>query len=232
MRSLVFIFLFFNLNIILGQVLYNAPYIFPSTVLPVSIYSTSPVRLITKVSTSSWAFRVNTSFTVNAAAYSIYLTNCNGYQGNAISPTPRIFIDTFKVGTLNPGIYTVYLKSNISKGTASCNIDTFSTANFTFQVLEGIDPVDVGIYESTVDPLNFTFLPNPVLDELEINFNQQEQHPIHLQLFDLFGQLVYEERFTINNNKKKIDLRFLKSGIYSLKLHHNYSEKVIKLLKE
>ncbi len=230
MRFILLIFSCLFTTLILSQASQNPPYLFPSSVLPVPIYSTSPIKLITKVTTSHWATRINTGFTVNASAYSVNLESCYGY-GISIPTAPRDFIDTFKIGTLSPGTYTAYFKPQISYSLTVCNVDTFSTANFTFQVLEGIDPIDVGINESKVDQLNFTFLPNPVLDELEINFNQQEQHPIHFQLFDLFGQVVYEERFITNHNKKKIDVSFLQSGVYYLQFKNGTSELVKKLIK-
>jgi hypothetical protein len=230
MYKLYIILFILQFELLLSQSSHYPPTIGNSTVLPSSIYSTTPIRIVTSIFTNNWSLRVNKSFTLSPNIFIVNLENCVGY-GNVIGTAPRIHIDTFKIGNLPAGTYTAYLKSNISNGTTVCNIDTFSTANFTFQVLEGVDPIDVGINESKVDPLNFSFLPNPVFDELEVNFNQQEQHPIHLQLFNLFGQIVYEERLITNETKKKMDVRFLKSGVYYLQFKNGTSELVKKLIK-
>lgn len=228
MRILFLLVPFLILQIAHSQ-LPQPAFIFPSTISPVALYSTTPVVIITKIATNNWATRVNTSFSVNPQSFNIYLNVCFGY-GNQYGVAPRIFTDTFKVGALPPGTYTVNFSPKVAYSLVSCSLASISNTVFTFEVSSST-PVDVGINESNIHPLNFSFLPNPVFDELEVNFNQQEQHPIHLQLFNLFGQLVYEERFIINETKKKIDVRFLKSGVYYLKLPNGTSELVKKLIK-
>lgn len=228
MRILLLIFHFFILQIAYSQ-LPQPAFIFPSTISPVTLYSTTPVVIITKIATNNWATRVNTSFSVNLQSYNIYLNGCFGY-GNQYGLAPRIFTDTFKIGALPPGTYTVNFSPKVAYSLVSCSLASISNTVFTFEV-SSATPVDVGINESKVDLLNFSFLPNPVFDDLEVNFNQQEQYPIHLQLFDLFGRLVYEEKFMTNNNKKKIDLKFLKSGVYYLQFKNGTSELVKKLIK-
>ena len=74
---------------------------------------------------------------------------------------------------------------------------------------------------------SLTLIPNPIEDNLTIRFSYSEDGKVNI--YDELGKLQYQEKF-INN--KKIDLSFLRAGIYFLNLESKnkvYIEKIIKI---
>ena len=67
--------------------------------------------------------------------------------------------------------------------------------------------------------------PNPVQDYLTIKVNEENKCETEIQIFDIKGNLMYRVPY---NKIQKIDLSFLRSGIYFVKIG-NTTKKVIKL---
>ena len=66
-----------------------------------------------------------------------------------------------------------------------------------------------------------TIYPNPATNEINVNFTiHQEDAPIQMQIFDVLGRLVFEEKIqaSIGLHQKEIDIQHYERGIYFLKL--------------
>lgn len=61
--------------------------------------------------------------------------------------------------------------------------------------------------------------PNPILSELNIEFNETEDHLFKLDLFDLSGKSVYSQTFCKGD---KINLSNIPKGIYQITIYDNY----------
>lgn len=64
----------------------------------------------------------------------------------------------------------------------------------------------------------FTLYPNPVVDELTIEYNEAWDTRFNLDLFDLSGKLVNSRTFCPG---AKIDLSYLHQGLYSIIIYNN-----------
>lgn len=72
--------------------------------------------------------------------------------------------------------------------------------------------------------------PNPIKDKLQIEFQNEAAQETKLNITNSLGQLVY---FSNNpNQKQEINLNFLPSGIYYLKIQTNSEQRIFKIVKE
>ena len=88
----------------------------------------------------------------------------------------------------------------------------------------------VGINNRTINENIVSLFPNPFQDRLNITFDSDVFYKIRLRITNTLGQIVYSK----NNleQKQEIDLRFLPSGVYFIKLQNNSEQKVFKLIKD
>jgi len=82
--------------------------------------------------------------------------------------------------------------------------------------IDNFDPTQLGI----------SVYPNPVLDHIFIE-SQNEQIE-HILLLDLAGKVVV--RNNIQTNSYRLDLGFIKPGIYILRVTSDYGEKSVKII--
>jgi hypothetical protein len=80
----------------------------------------------------------------------------------------------------------------------------------------------------------FSVYPVPVRQDLVIELLDAERAPLHIQISDLQGRIVFDEKVgSISGNfHKSIDARFLKDGMYILKAatgNHIYTQRFVKL---
>ena len=80
---------------------------------------------------------------------------------------------------------------------------------------------------------NIQIYPNPVQDELNLNFSSEFQGgPVQIQVFDLLGRQMMQSNVSISDNKShKIDATNLNSGIYFVKLNHSNKNHVHRFIK-
>lgn len=83
-----------------------------------------------------------------------------------------------------------------------------------------------GYFEKTTD-ISFLISPNPANSKLQISASAKISK---LKLFDLLGKELLSQ--TISDYKKEIDIRFLSSGIYFLRLQTKQGSVVKKFIKE
>lgn len=78
------------------------------------------------------------------------------------------------------------------------------------------------------------FYPNPVSDNVSIEFTADENESTSISIFDITGRVIIEKEFdsTKGINSFEINTQGMTSGVYVLKLKGNGSEKSLKLMKE
>ena len=90
---------------------------------------------------------------------------------------------------------------------------------------DGTDGVNEDNSEAMARP--YTFYPNPVNDQLRMEFSPDVQ-PAQVELYDLQGRLVHTQR----NNLERIDMSQLPAGTNTMRIimedGKGYSDKVVK----
>ncbi len=82
----------------------------------------------------------------------------------------------------------------------------------------------------TADDLHLTLYPNPVYNQMNISFINPGLSEIHIYLTNILGQNIYSHLYKLNNReieKLKINVDFLKQGMYILKINGMLNGKVI-----
>jgi len=75
--------------------------------------------------------------------------------------------------------------------------------------------------------INFNIYPNPAEDQLLISTDDLDNYTI--KIYNLLGKNMLEK---INSNSKTLDISFLESGVYFLKISKGNNQKTIKLIKK
>ena len=81
--------------------------------------------------------------------------------------------------------------------------------------------VDAALSNNEIENNSFNYFPNPVVDKLEI----QSDNPLDIKLYNLSGMLIKSYNGLINQT---IDLSYLSSGTYILKINNYQYRKLIK----
>ena len=170
------------------------------TVLPQSPSATTPVTVITRATTSTMGLKVSSSFSVNQGANSI---NVQGCYSNSMLTALKTYVDTFLIGTLQPGVYAVNFTATESSTATACIPVSTNSSSVSFTV----SGVSTGIPQRQLTG-DLTIFPNPVRDKLffdpEVSFQRVE-------LYSSTGLLI--KRVELGTGKDA-DLGFLSDGIY------------------
>ena len=78
-------------------------------------------------------------------------------------------------------------------------------------------------------PLNI--YPNPAQNEFYVELDSKTNTPITLNVYNSFGQLQITETYLQSEERKKIDIEKLNSGIYSLEVIFDNERKIQKIIK-
>jgi hypothetical protein len=73
--------------------------------------------------------------------------------------------------------------------------------------------------------------PNPSKDNIYVNLHKQINTPIIVNLFNSFGQLILTESYFQEDERKKINIEKLSSGIYSLEVIYDDKRNIQKIIK-
>jgi hypothetical protein len=73
-----------------------------------------------------------------------------------------------------------------------------------------------------------TTFPNPVVNELHISVSSPDFRVTNIQLFDLLGNVVYEEEILVPTEAIKIDLSEKESEVYLLQIYDDAGNRVTK----
>ena len=90
--------------------------------------------------------------------------------------------------------------------------------------------IPTGIDENIFSKTNFLIYPNPIKDFLNFEFNSSLINDMKTSITNSLGQIVFIQN--ILTSKQELDLSFLASGIYYLKVQSNSEQKVFKIIKE
>jgi hypothetical protein len=76
--------------------------------------------------------------------------------------------------------------------------------------------------------------PNPVKDNLELNFNSDNKGDVNIQVFDLNGKLVYFETVATNEgfNRLLLNTKSFTNGMYFLVIFNEFGAEKLKFVKE
>lgn len=82
-------------------------------------------------------------------------------------------------------------------------------------------------------PWSFNVYPNPFKDALSVRFDRNTNHPTHLTLYDLGGNIIWEQIYAENQSEIKLDqFQGIKAGKYILKVFQNGKPLSQSLIKE
>jgi serine protease AprX len=83
------------------------------------------------------------------------------------------------------------------------------------------------VYDSTFSKL--TIYPNPTIESFTISSDIVTLNKFKIEVFNILGKKVLEK---VNPNKRKVDISFLESGVYMLKISNENQHKTLKLIKK
>ena len=166
-------------------------------------------EITTNVASTTWT---KYTFTINPTNTWNYLTIGNFRSDSANSPV--MFFP-------NPGgNYSVY-------------------ANYFFDDIEVLSPLSTDIGAATLISQNLPFklYPNPIKDQLNIEYQGSEINEIRCCIYNCFGQEVYFKNLFLASNginfpNTEIDLSSFRSGIYLIKLENNSDAQILKVIKD
>lgn len=138
----------------------------------------------------------------------------------------RIFTDTFELGTLAAGDYTVLVKAYKTQDTVDCtNAVDSGSATKSFTVTETVSVRN----ETLENGFSLRVTPNPAGSFQQVVITTEKPQNISIQLFDMTGRLVREVfsgEVEAGEQSFTADLTGLKSGTYVYRvltegsLHH------------
>ena len=128
--------------------------------------------------------------------------------------------DSINIGLLPAGTYElIYKFIDINEYGAVYPIETYSI-EFVVSLFSDIQEVKI----KEID-----LFPNPCDSHINILFSNIDNEIKHIQLFDIFGKMIYEEK--VNQNSSQINISSYSQGIYFIKMLSNkgvYKHKIIK----
>jgi len=213
---------FFNSNWMMSQS--TIPYIGTPTVLPLFPGVSSSVKIVTSVYTPNLGSKINSNFTITTAQKIIDIDACYYY---GMANQPKQFIDTFFLGVLPIGIYTVNQKASISISSSICTTFSTNTKTFTFEVVS--NPVQI-LQHTSKEILDLYIYPNPTKNRICFAAKSLENAKCRLRITNALGQeLFLKKDFKL---EEELDISFLPHGIYSLKIETDIGQRVYKIIKE
>ena len=177
-----------------------------------------------------------TSGAVPAVGMLVYLKNA---AGNILTYTYTDATGAYSFSGIANGTYSIYPMdyhystipwTTITLTSAS---ETFNTASFyEHTTLRTITPLGTtGILPSTLKN-SFTIYPNPVINELNINWTNEKTGDATIKITDITGREVYSSVLNINttNGNTQLDTHNFNNGIYFITIKSNnisYTNKML-----
>ena len=165
-------------------------------------------------------------FSVAGNSISTWALHCLGMLTVICTDT-----DTFAIGTLPAGIYTVNYQLNTGSGPVPCSPGIVpgpnTNATFTVSALTNIS------YQASGENAMQVF-PNPVTGMLKLISNKLYDHGV-IDLYNLLGKKVFHVQINEEAGSLKpetnVDVSELSPGIYFLKVSGEKSQQIIKIIK-
>jgi hypothetical protein len=107
------------------------------------------------------------------------------------------------------------------------------TSSNNYVVMQGFQQSVWGKYISSnlLDDIKTTTYPNPFVQTVSFEFSKPIFDVINVNVFDISGHLIYEQKKKANNNILTIDLPLLPSGEYLVRLNANTFNFFTKIIK-
>jgi hypothetical protein len=152
---------------------------------------------------------------------SVYLF-ASGIPLNTISPITWNTGETTEFIIVSPTVTTSYSYTGVSSYPMMTRTCTAIGTSTIFVI-----PCNDGVGIRNLSQLDFKIYPNPIKNILYLDF---EQSSTKLEISNSLGQTVYSSNEP--QPKQEIDVSFLSSGAYILKLQSEEKQRNIKLIKE
>jgi hypothetical protein len=94
------------------------------------------------------------------------------------------------------------------------------------------DQFFVGTEELEADETIFDIYPNPAINVVNLHFDHLNNQKVNVMLRDMSGKLVYQEKVSLQNGSSivKLDIDYLKNGLYFVSVHADRAIKTRKLI--
>lgn len=161
---------------------------------------------------------------LNAKRYKIQYMPADGSTPpvNLTVLAPASYVNITGLSTFT--LYKWRMKTRCNDGSSSVWTETvgFKTAPFKEGALEKSPAFDVKLY------------PNPTSGWVNVEVNAVTEQSVVIKFYDIVGKEVYSEEVGLQSGifSRQIDLSFLSSGTYFLKVIHDGSNEVRKLVME
>lgn len=218
MKKLFTLFQLVYLQALIAQPSIQNPTVLPQ---PTSAYS---LTLVTGYFNGLKSYPVSKSYTVNAAQKTMTMEACYWIPPTSLITT-SIQIDTYTIGQLSPGIYTLTFNAVRSMSSTICTNYTTTSKTFTFEIFDDA----VSVPRESIGPFASVY-PNPVKDLLHVEMPSATAETLVLSLYNSFGEVILKDQCVIPN--QAIDLSRLINGVYFLEIKCASVPKYIKVIKE
>lgn len=212
MKTLVFVFQICALSVF-GQL----PQIGSFTVIPANPINSQSITIVSQVTTPSQGVLVDKSYSISTNPNIIHLHLCYGY---GMLPATHSYVDTFSIGTLPVGSYSIILKAFMSSANQHCNKIDSNMSTFAFQV-----KTTTALKQREEDH-EIEVYPNPVSQRLIV---QCECSHLKVSVFKMDGQLI--KQVWVQSNET-VPFEDLPVGIYFVRIDTDKSHRIYKIVKE
>jgi hypothetical protein len=193
----------------------QSPMIGTSTVIPQNPTPTDFIKIVTKVTTPNLGVGVELSHTVTTNPAVIKLKGC---YGTTMAPALQTFIDTFYVGQLQPGNYTIRHKAYMSSTNQHC------TPIDSNEVITNVVVTSTTFLKENNFGGELQIFPNPVSDILFLTSGNNES----AEVFSCDGKVVLE----LKSGTKSFAVSGLANGIYFIRFSEGNKTSVVKFVKQ
>ena len=186
------------------------------TMFPSIVIQNTPLKIITTVTTPAQGVLVDKSYTVTQNPNVIELRIC---YGSGLLPATFAYVDTFNVGLLPAGNYSVHFRAYMSSANQWCNkidsneVSSTITVNVSTALTENIK-VGQSVFVAESGNTLFYNCSNELLQ---------------IEIYTMTGKL--ENSFQVSGSGSK-DLQHLKQGLYFLRFAEGQKLRSIKFSKE
>lgn len=208
------LFFFLCFGCVLGKAQF--PTIHATTIIPQSPTPSDIVKIVTHVTTPNQGIIVDLIHNVTHNPKEITLRPCY-WQG--MLTAIQTHIDTFIVGQLQAGVYTIKHKAYMSSTQQHC---TKIDSNMVVSTLT-VGGIAAGIKD--IEQGDILSYPNPVSDKLYL---KGYQPTAEAEIYSVDGRLVG----LVKPDEEVLNLAFLEKGIYILRFVNQTHSSPIKFIKE
>ncbi len=194
----------------------SPPFVLSHTVIPQPATTSVPIKIVTKVLSPNQATEVDKTYSVSPGAMKVFVHHC--YAGSML-PATQTFVDTFSIGQLPPGVYSLEHKVYLSAAQQWCNKtdSVMTTGTFTINAVTSAQ-------EQVADAYPEVF-PNPVSDMLHVRRSSGFKEVF---IYSTTGALLKRDNL---NEAGSIPVSELPDGVYVLKLIGDRNSNTLRFIK-